>query len=96
MADYGLVRAPGETLLRQKMPDVVTMPQLYREAGGQAHAFGKIFHLGGRNAAQRAQWEKTLVPLQNKAMIDFEKQGIPQAREIYIAMQREVAKVERT
>jgi hypothetical protein len=37
-----------------------------------------------------------LVGLQNKAMIDFEKQGVAQAREIYIAMQREVAKVERS
>jgi TRAP-type C4-dicarboxylate transport system substrate-binding protein len=45
---------------------------------------------------ERARWEKTLVPLQNKAMIDFEKQGVAQARDIYIAMQREVTKVERT
>jgi len=45
---------------------------------------------------ERTQWERALVGLQNKAMIDFEKQGVAQAREIYIAMQREVAKVERS
>ena len=45
---------------------------------------------------ERAQWERALVGLQNKAMIDFEKQGVTQARDIYIAMQREVAKVERS
>ena len=34
------------------------------------------------------------MPLFNKAMIDFEKQGVPDARDLYIAMQREVAKVQ--
>ena len=33
--------------LRQKMPDVITLPQLCKEAGWQSHAFGKLFHLGG-------------------------------------------------
>ncbi len=47
------------------------------------------------SAAQRAEWSNRLVPLFNKAMIDFEKQGVPDARDIYIAMQREVAKVEK-
>jgi iduronate 2-sulfatase len=43
--------------LRQKMPDIITMPQLCKEAGWQAHAFGKLFHLGGgRNAEQKARW----------------------------------------
>jgi iduronate 2-sulfatase len=47
----------NETPLREKMADVVTMPQLFKEAGWQAHAFGKIYHLGGgRDAAKQAQW----------------------------------------
>ena len=33
--------------LRQKMPDVVTLPQLLKEDGRHAAAFGKIYHLGG-------------------------------------------------
>jgi TRAP-type transport system periplasmic protein len=63
---------------------------------GKANAVERGNTIVTFDPTQRAQWEKTLVPLQNKAMIDFEKQGIPQAREIYIAMQREVAKLERT
>ena len=40
--------------LRQKMPDIVTLPQLCKESGWQAHAFGKIYHLGGgKDAAAR-------------------------------------------
>ncbi|MCP5558532.1 MAG: sulfatase [Verrucomicrobiaceae bacterium] len=47
----------NDSPLRQKMPDVVTLPQLCKDAGWQAHAFGKIFHLGGgRDAAKKAQW----------------------------------------
>lgn len=43
--------------LREVLPDIITMPQLCRDAGWQAHAFGKLFHLGGgRNAQQRALW----------------------------------------
>jgi uncharacterized sulfatase len=43
--------------LRQKMPDIVTLPQLCKESGWQAHAFGKITHLGGgKDAAARQRW----------------------------------------
>jgi len=43
--------------LRQKLPDIVTLPQLCKEAGWQAHAFGKIYHLGGgKDAAARQRW----------------------------------------
>lgn len=43
--------------LRQAMPDVITMPQLCKEAGWQSHAFGKLFHLGGgRDPEARQQW----------------------------------------
>ncbi|MBU6172156.1 MAG: sulfatase [Planctomycetes bacterium] len=37
----------NDLLLRQKMPDVCTLPQLCKDAGWQSHAFGKLFHLGG-------------------------------------------------
>jgi iduronate 2-sulfatase len=43
--------------LRQKMPDITTLPQLCKEAGWQSHAFGKLYHLGGgRNAEARQRW----------------------------------------
>jgi uncharacterized sulfatase len=43
--------------LRQKMPDVITLPQLCKEAGWQSHAFGKLFHLGGgRDDGARHHW----------------------------------------
>jgi uncharacterized sulfatase len=35
------------TLLRTHLPDVVTLPQLFKEHGWHAESFGKIFHLGG-------------------------------------------------
>ncbi|WP_395749528.1 sulfatase [Prosthecobacter sp.] len=47
----------NDTRLRERMPDVITMPQLCKKAGWQSHAFGKLFHLGGgRDAALRQQW----------------------------------------
>ena len=43
--------------LREKMPDVITMPQLCKEAGWQTHAFGKLYHLGGgKDAERKALW----------------------------------------
>lgn len=45
------------TLLRDKLPNVVTFPQLLKDQGWHAAAFGKIFHLGGgRNAELQAKW----------------------------------------
>jgi uncharacterized sulfatase len=45
------------TLLRERLPDIVTLPQLCKEQGWHAAAFGKIFHLnGGRNSDERAKW----------------------------------------
>ncbi len=47
----------NNTPLRDKLPDVVTFPQLLRENGWYSAAFGKIFHLGGgRNEALKAKW----------------------------------------
>ena len=45
------------TLMRDKLPDVVTFPQLLKEHGWHSAAFGKIFHLGGgRNESLRTRW----------------------------------------
>lgn len=47
----------NRTLLRSKLPEVVTLPQLLKENGWHTAAFGKVFHLGGgRNAALREKW----------------------------------------
>jgi iduronate 2-sulfatase len=43
--------------LRMRMPDIVTLPQLCKDAGWQTHAFGKIYHLGGgKDAGKAALW----------------------------------------
>lgn len=45
------------TLLRDRLPNVVTFPQMLKQQGWHAAAFGKIFHLGGgRNAALQSKW----------------------------------------
>lgn len=47
----------NDVLLRQKMPEVVTLPQLFKDAGWQSHAFGKLYHLGGGKDVQaRQRW----------------------------------------
>ena len=47
----------NDIALRQKLPDIVTLPQLCKDAGWQSHAFGKLFHLGGgKNAEARQRW----------------------------------------
>jgi iduronate 2-sulfatase len=40
------------TLLRQRLPDVVTLPQLFKEAGWHTESFGKIFHIAGGKSAK--------------------------------------------
>lgn len=34
------------TFFRTKMPDVITLPQLYRQHGGKSFSYGKIYHAG--------------------------------------------------
>jgi uncharacterized sulfatase len=47
----------NRTLLRNKVPDVVTWPQLLKDHGWHTAALGKIFHLGGgRDRAAAARW----------------------------------------
>ena len=47
----------NDTKLREKLPDIITIPQLCKDNGWHSSAFGKIFHLGGgRNDQARQQW----------------------------------------
>lgn len=47
----------NRTPLRDRLPEAVTFPQLLKNAGYHAEAFGKIFHLGGgRDATLREKW----------------------------------------
>jgi iduronate 2-sulfatase len=47
----------NRTLFRERFPEVVTLPQLLKQDGRHAAAFGKILHLGGgRDEALRARW----------------------------------------
>ncbi|RXK55942.1 iduronate-2-sulfatase [Oleiharenicola lentus] len=47
----------NHTILRERLPEVVTLPQLLKNDGRHSTAFGKILHLGGgRDEALRAQW----------------------------------------
>jgi TRAP-type C4-dicarboxylate transport system substrate-binding protein len=64
------------------------------DAAGRASAVERGNTIVTLGREQRDQWERTLVPLYNKAMIDFESQGVKNARDIYITMQREVARAE--
>lgn len=46
--------------LREKMPDAVTLPQLFKDAHWQSHAFGKVLHFGGgKNSEDRHRWMDT-------------------------------------
>jgi iduronate 2-sulfatase len=50
----------NDTRLRQKLPEIITMPQLCKEAGWQSHAFGKLYHLGGgKNLEAKQAWMDT-------------------------------------
>ena len=46
----------NDTFFRNKQPDLITLPQLCKDNGWQSHAFGKIFHLGGKDAAEKQMW----------------------------------------
>jgi iduronate 2-sulfatase len=47
----------NQTRLRERLPEVVTFPELLKNQGWHTAAFGKIFHLGGgRDPQARARW----------------------------------------
>jgi arylsulfatase A-like enzyme len=41
------------TLLRERSPEVTTLPQLFKEAGWHSASYGKIFHLSGKRGSER-------------------------------------------
>jgi iduronate 2-sulfatase len=41
------------TLLRELNPDVVTLPQLFKEAGWHTEAYGKIYHMAGKPGSEK-------------------------------------------
>jgi arylsulfatase A-like enzyme len=52
-----------KTFLRDKNPDVVTLPQLFKQNGYTTRSFGKIFHTGNGNHDDPASWsEKSYHP----------------------------------
>jgi len=65
------------------------------DAAGRQTAVDRGSTIVTLNAAQRSEWENRLVQVFNKTMIDFEKEGVKDARDIYVAMQREVARYEK-
>jgi uncharacterized sulfatase len=61
----------NNTILRDKLPNVMTWPQLLKENGWHTAAYGKIFHLGGgRDARARARFVD--LPLSWHSAIDFQ------------------------
>lgn len=87
----------------RKVVDSISGPALLAKVGGWWNAWdaaGKASATQRGNTVvtpdreQRQRWDRTLVPLFNRAMIAFEGEGIADARDIYIAMQREVARVD--
>jgi iduronate 2-sulfatase len=61
----------NNTILRDKLPDVVTWPQLLKENGWHTAAYGKIFHLGGgRDAKARARFVD--LPRSWHSAVDFQ------------------------
>ena len=65
------------------------------DKAGKAAALARNSTIVTLDKATREQWERTLVPMFNKAMVDFEGQGVGNAREIYIEMQRQVARYQK-
>ncbi len=62
------------------------------DAAGRAAAVARNNTIITLNPAERKRWADALIPTYNKVMIEYEGQGIKNAREIYIEMQRAAAK----
>ena len=67
-----------ETPLRNTLPDVVTLPQLFKQHGYHAQSFGKIYH-GGRNdeASWSVEHTESKVPhyISKEILDDIRKRG---------------------
>lgn len=46
----------NQEFFREKLPDLVTLPQLLRQGGWTAHSFGKIYHTASTGENQREAW----------------------------------------
>jgi len=46
----------NQEFFRERWPDLVTLPQLLRQGGWTAHAFGKIYHTANTGEGQRNAW----------------------------------------
>jgi uncharacterized sulfatase len=44
------------TQLRASLPQIVTLPQLFKQHGYYTAAYGKVFHVAGRDTEVRAAW----------------------------------------
>ncbi len=44
------------TNFRLRAPEVVTLPQVFKQSGWQSHGIGKIFHVGHGNHEDEASW----------------------------------------
>lgn len=47
-----------DTYIRAKSPDIVTLPQAFREAGYETRGVGKVFH-GSKNSLDEKSWSQT-------------------------------------
>lgn len=79
--------ASGEALL----PQVQGWWDRWDDAGrSAAQARGNTIVVA--DAAQRTAWRQAAAPLFDAAIGEFEREGVPHAREIHAAMQREIAR----
>lgn len=46
----------NRTFFRTTVPDVVTLPQLFRQNGARAESYGKIYHVGGNLEDTNLEW----------------------------------------
>lgn len=46
----------NKTFFRDNLPDVVTLPQCFREAGYYTAGYGKVFHTAGGDRGNQARW----------------------------------------
>ena len=44
------------TRLRSRLPDVLTLPQYFKENGWHAQAYGKLYHMSGASEVERDLW----------------------------------------
>ena len=83
------VRANGLGDFRDKNPDIVTLPQQFKQHGYVTRAFGKIFHscfdqaYVGRKLEDRPSWSEA--PWYGRPQYYFSPEGMAAAREAFAA-----------